>query len=382
MQGEVNLRLTNRAIFLVLGALGLIWILFHATRIVVVLFMAVLLATAISSAANRLERYRVPRSLAILLTYLLVVGILAGVVGLLVPLIVNEVQLLSTNLPEYQIRADALLARFPQNNGQTLRVDDIISGLSGRLQEGAVELGRGVAEVGSVLVTLLLIFVFAFFMAVDDRFAVRIVRRFFPPAMRERAATIMGEMGDGLGQWVRAQLLLAAFFGIAFGIGLAILRVPYALTLAVVGTVLEVIPYIGGFVTVILAVLVAATTGKLWLVGATLVWYLLVVNVEAHIVGPKMVGDVVGLHPLVVVVALFIGEEVLGILGALLAVPIAVVLQILLDQFWKFGDEPQEAGQEQDRSYNADITKPYTHVGRLPLRRRTTARAEPPPGAS
>jgi len=378
MQGEINLRLTNRAIFVVLGALALLWVLFNATHIVVVLFIAILLATAVSSAANHLERYRVSRSLAILLTYLLVLGILAGVVGLLVPLIANEVQLLRDNLPEYQIQADALLARLPQNNGQTLRVDDIIGGLSGRLQQGAVELGRGLAQVGSVLVTLLLIFVFAFFMAVDDRFATRVVRRFFPPAMRDRAGAIMGQMGDGLGQWVRAQLLLAAFFGIAFGIGLAILRVPYALTLAVVGAVLEVIPYIGGFVTVILAVVVAATTGKFWLVGATLLWYLLVVNVEAHIIGPKMVGDVVGLHPLVVVASLFIGEEVLGILGALLAVPIAVVLQILLDQFWKFDNEPRVAGAVDDLSYDADITKPYTQLGRLPLRRKTAAPTEPP----
>ena len=378
MQGEVNLRLTNRAIFLVLGALALIWILFNATHIVVVLFIAVLLATAVSLAANRLARYRVPRALAILLTYLLVLGVLAGVVGLLVPLIANEVQLLRENLPEYQVRADALLARLPQNDGQALRVDDIIGGLSGRLQEGAVELGRGVAEVGSTLVTLLLIFVFAFFMAVDERFATRVVRRFFPPQTRDRAATIMGQMGNGLGHWVRAQLLLAAFFGIAFGIGLAILRVPYALTLAVVGGVLEIIPYIGGFVTVVLAVLVAATTGQLWLVGATLAWYLLVVNVEAHIVGPKMVGDVVGLHPLVVVVALFIGEEVLGILGALLAVPIAVVIQILLDQFWTFGDEPREAAAAGDLNYNADITKPFTRVGRLSLRRKAAAPTEPP----
>lgn len=345
MQGEVNLRLTNRAIFLVLGALGLIWLLFHATHIVVVLFLAVLLATAVSAAANQMARYHVKRPVAILLVYILVLVVLAGVIGLLVPLIGNEVQLLRDNLSTYQAQADSLLARLPQSNGQVLKVDDLLSALGGRLQAGAVELGRGVAEVGSVLVTLLLIFVFAFFMAVDDRFATQVVRRFFPPQTRGRAVAIMERMGTGLGHWVRAQLLLAAFFGVAFGIGLVIMRVPYALTLAVVGAVLEIIPYIGGFVTVILAVLIAATTGKLWLVVATVVWYLLVVNVEAHIVGPKMVGDVVGLHPLVVVVSLFIGEEVLGILGALLAVPIAVVLQILLDEFWKFGDEPEEAAE-------------------------------------
>lgn len=346
MQGEVDLRLTNRALFLLLGVLGAIWLLFHATHIAVVLFLAILLATAVSAAANQMARYRIKRPAAILLVYILVLAALVGVIGLLVPLIGDEVRLLRANLPVYQTQVDALLARLPQSNGQVLKVDNLIGAVSGRLQTGAVELGRGVAEIGAVLVTLLLIFVFAFFMAVDERFATRVVKRFFPPQTRGRAIAIMERMGNGLGQWVRAQLLLAAFFGVAFGIGLAIMRVPYALTLAVVGAVLEIIPYVGGFVTVILAVLVAATTGKLWLVIATVVWYLLVVNIEAHIVGPKMVGDVVGLHPLVVVVALFIGEEVLGILGALLAVPIAVIIQILLDEFWKFGDGPAEVDEE------------------------------------
>ncbi|MGI8858489.1 MAG: AI-2E family transporter, partial [Thermomicrobiales bacterium] len=150
--------------------------------------------------------------------------------------------------------------------------------------------------------------------------------------------TLMEKIGTGLGYWVRAQLLLALFFGVTFGVGLAILRTPYALTLGTIGAVLEIIPYVGGFITIVLAVLVAATTGKLWLVIAVLVWYAIVVNLEAHIVAPKLVGEIVGLHPLVVVLALFLGAEVLGILGALLAVPIAVIVQALLDEFWTFGD--------------------------------------------
>jgi len=85
-------------------------------------------------------------------------------------------------------------------------------------------------------------------------------------------------------------------------------------------------------------VLVAATTGKLWLVIAALVWYAVVVNLEAHIVAPKLVGEIVGLNPLVVVLALFLGAEVLGILGALLAVPLAVIVQALLDEFWTFNE--------------------------------------------
>ncbi|HEU5329928.1 MAG TPA: AI-2E family transporter [Thermomicrobiales bacterium] len=339
MNGEINLRLTNRALVLVLGALALVWILFHATHIVVVLFIAVLLASAVSSAANRLERYRVNRSLTILILYLIVLGVLAGLIALLVPLITNEVTLLRDNLPQYQDQANSLLARLP-HQGQPQRVNDLFKNLSGQLQSAALDLSRGVVEFGSALVTILLIFVIGYFMAADNQFAQRIVSRFFPPTTRPRAISIMNKIGDGLGFWVRAQLLLAFFFGFAFGVGLGIMRMPYALTLGVVGGVLEIIPYVGGFITIVLAVLIAATTGKLWLIIAAVCWYAVVVNVEAHFVAPKLVGEIVGLHPLVVVVALFLGAEVLGILGALLAVPIAVIIQTLLDEFWQFEDAP------------------------------------------
>jgi predicted PurR-regulated permease PerM len=340
MNGEIHLRLTNRAILLVLGVLGLVWVLGHATHIVVVLFLAILLAAAVSSVANGLARFRIRRAAAILLTYLLVLAMLVGLGALLVPLIASEVTLLRDNLPTYQSQADALLARLPATNGAPPKVDDLVGQLGGRLEGAAIELSKGAVAAGSTLVTLLLIFVFAFFLAVDARFAERAVSRLFPPALRGRAIRIMGKMGDGLGSWVRAQLLLALFFGVAFGLGLAFMRMPYALTLGVIGGVLEIIPYVGGFITIALAVLIGATTGQLWLVVAAVIWYALVVNVEAHIVAPKMVGEIVGLHPLVIVLALYLGAEVLGILGALLAVPVAVVLQILLDEFWTF----EEAG--------------------------------------
>ena len=340
MNGEINLRLTNRAIFLVLGLLAFVWLLLHATHIFVVLFIAVLLAAAVSTVARRVERYHIKRGVAILLTYLAIIAILAGVVSLIVPLINGEVTLLRANLPSYEQQANELLARLPQRDGQTLRVNDLVGQAAGAVQGVALDAGRSLVNVGADLVTLLLIFVIAYFLASDDQFAQRVVGRFFPPDRRPRALKVMTKMGDGLGFWVRAQVLLALFFGVAFGIGLAIMRMPYALTLGVIGGVLEIIPYVGGFITIVLAVLIGATTGKLWLVVAAVVWYAIVVNVEAHIVAPKMVGEIVGLHPLVVVVALFLGAELLGILGALLAVPIAVVVQTLLDEFYTFGDAP------------------------------------------
>ena len=347
MNGEITLRLTNRALFLALGALGFVWLLMHATHIFVVLFVAVLLAAAVSTVARRLEQFHIKRGIAILLTYLAIIAILAGVIGLIVPLISGEVKLLRENLPRYELQANELLARLPQQNGQTLRVNDLVGQAAGALQGLALEAGRSVVDIGANLVTILLIFVIAYFLAADERFAQLVVGRFFPPARRPRALKVMSKMGDGLGFWVRAQVLLALFFGVAFGIGLAVMRMPYALTLGVIGGVLEIIPYVGGFITIVLAVLIAATTGKLWLVIAAIVWYTLVVNLEAHIVAPKMVGEIVGLHPLVVVVSLFLGAELLGVLGALLAVPIAVLIQTLLDEFYTFGERAGDPALEE-----------------------------------
>lgn len=343
VNGEITLRLSNRALLVVLAVLGLVWLLGHATHLAVVFFLAVLLAAAVSAVANGLARFHIKRAVAILLAYVLVLGVLAGLVALLVPLIGGEIAQLRANLPAYRGEANGLLARFPHTGSQPLRVDDLLDQAGGALQGAAGTVGKGVVHAGTMVATLLLIFVFAFFLAVDERFAERVVGRFFPPATRGRALGIMGRMGTGLGYWVRAQLLLALFFGVAFGVGLAVMRMPYALTLALIGGVLEVIPYVGGFVTIALAVLIGATTGKLWLVVAAVVWYAVVVNVEAHLVAPKLVGEIVGLHPLVIVVALYLGAETLGILGALLAVPLAVVLQILLDEFWTFGATPPTA---------------------------------------
>lgn len=342
MQGEIVLRLTNRAMLLVLALLGFVWVLTHQTHIIVVLFIALLLAAACSTAANRLARYRIKRGVSIALIYLLIIGALIGVGALIVPLLRGEGRLLRENLPAYQLQLDGFLARLP-HQGEPLQINDVVRDLSGRVQGIALDASRTILGFGSSLITLLLIFVIGFFLAVDDQLDVRLVNRLLPPAIRPRAIALMGRMGTGLGHWVRGQLLLALFFGVAFDLGLAIVGTPYALTLGTIGAVLEIIPYVGGFITIALALLVAATTGKVWLVVFVLIWYLLVVNLESHLVAPKLVGELVGLHPLMIVIALFLGAELLGVLGALLAVPIAVIFQTLLDEFWIFPESDAAA---------------------------------------
>ena len=306
-------------------------------HIFIVLFTAILLASAIAPAATRLERYHVPRGVSILLAYLIVVAILIGVVALFVPLVVAEISALQQKLPTYERQLNDLLVRLTPAGKEPLSTDELFTKLSGNLSEIAAQLGRAVFRIAGILVQLLVILVAAYFLAVDPRFAERLVARFSPPGQRDRTLLILRRIGTRMGHWVRAQLLIALFFGVAFGVGLWIVQVPYALSLGVIGGVLELIPYVGGFVTLALAVLVALTDDPIKVVFAVVV-YTIVANVEAHVVAPSVMGRILGLHPLTVVLALFIGTETLGILGALLSVPVAVVLQVVLDELYDLRD--------------------------------------------
>jgi predicted PurR-regulated permease PerM len=323
-----------------LGALVLTLVLLQLSplplkHVFIVLFTSILLAAAVAPPAHYLARYRIPRPVTILLIYLVVLAVLIGIVALLVPVVVNEVNGLQESLPQYGDELQRQIARVAPAQAGRLSAASAANELSSRLAGFAGTLTSVVFSLFSAGISVVLILVMAFFMADEENFATRTITRLVPPRYQLRTLALMGRIGTRLGQWARAQLLLAAFFGVAFGIGLRIMGIHYAVTLGVVGAVLEIIPYVGGFITVALAVLLALTQHPI-LAIPVVVWYIVVVELEGHVLAPILMDRMLGIHPLVIVIALFLGGEALGILGALLAVPIAIVIQSLLDEFYRF----------------------------------------------
>jgi len=330
----------SRQIVWPLGALTLFLVLLHLSplplkHVFMVVFTAVLLSAAISPAARLLARYRVPRSVTVLLCYVLAFLLLGGVFALIVPLVVGEVTSLETALPQYALRLQDQLNQVAPSLSALLSPENLATQLTSRLAGFATGLTDLAFTLFSTGVSVIIVLVMAYFMAAEGNFARLLINRFVPPDQRDRTARLMGRTGTRMGEWARAQLLLALFFGVFFGAGLKAAGVHYAVTLALIGGVLEVIPYVGGFITVTVAVLIALTQRPI-LVAFVLAWYFIVVELEGHVIAPKLMNRVLGIHPLVVVLALFLGGESLGILGALLAVPMAIVIQVLLDEFYSF----------------------------------------------
>jgi len=142
---------------------------------------------------------------------------------------------------------------------------------------------------------------------------------------------VVAGLRQRLSRWVWAQAAIALYFALIFSAGLALLGVPFALTIGLVGGVLEIVPYLGGITATLLAITSALTVSP-WLALWVVVLYVVVVEIEAHIVAPALYGRVVGLHPALILVALVTGAKAKGILGIFFAVPILVVLTALLEE--------------------------------------------------
>lgn len=343
MPRNISIQFTARSAAILIAAVAVVWLVVNFSSLLFILFLAMLLAVAITPLVERLAAF-MPRALAILIVYIALIAIVAAAVGLLVPVLINEGQRLTKDLPRLTQNIlnlpNRLIPYFPQI-GDT----NLFSDLGTKVSALAGGVGAFLLALSATLTTLLIdgfvMLVTAFFLTNDAQFAPRFLARFFPPRYRATAAELAREMGGRLGHWVRAQLLVGLCFGAMFGLGLMLMGVPYAFSLGVAGAILELIPYVGGAIVTIIAMLVALTISPLLALGV-LGLELVVANIESHVIYPKLVGDLVGLHPLVIIIALFIGAEAKGVLGALLAVPVAVVLQVLFERFYRF-EEVAEA---------------------------------------
>jgi predicted PurR-regulated permease PerM len=347
MPQSISIHITAKSVALLLAAVALVWLIANFSSILVILFVAILLAVAITPLVGRLEELRIPRTAAIALSYVGLFGMLSIVIAVLVPILIEQVDQLSANLPDLtqtvlDLPSKWITPYFP-SLAQRFQLNNLAQPLSEQLGTLVGGVGTLLVGIGRTLTSLilngLLVLVVAFILTSDAEFAPHFIARFFPSAFRPTAAKLAREMGERLGHWVRAQLLVCMFYGICFGIGLGLLGVPYAFALGLAAAFMELIPYVGGAIVTGLAMLVALTS-SIWLALGALVVYLVVANVEANIVYPKFVGESVGVHPLVIIIALFIGAEARGVTGALLAVPFTVVLQVLFDQFYRFEEQP------------------------------------------
>lgn len=315
---NTRLEISLRTIFLTLGIIAGGWLLFHIRDILFLLFIAFLVMTAIHPLVLFLERFRMPRFLSIILIYILVFGLLgASLVGT-IPALITQFNKLIQLLPDFTSRV------LPYWNIDV----NIITQQLAPISENVV---RFTFSIFSNIATTMTVLVFTFYFLLERRRAEVILTEVFGETMAHRIAVLLRHVERRLGTWVRGQLLLMLFVGILSYIGLTILKVEFALPLAILAGVLEIVPMIGPIISAIPAIIVAlATAPTMFLALSVAALFFIVQQIENNFLVPFVMSRSVGFSPLVTILALMIGGSLAGIAGAVLAVPVLLVVQVVV----------------------------------------------------
>lgn len=320
-----KIEISYRTIIFVFLFIFTLWLLHEVRDILILLFIAFILTSALNPSVDRWERRGLPRVLAIFIFYTL--GIILFVLGTtnLIPPLISESIHLGNRLPGYLSFVLGYL------NLQSLDVQSFTDQL-GPLGENLLRLGLGVFSNILGVVTIL---VFTFYFLLEHKHLEQYLRGFLGENQVSKVITMLGQIENRLGAWVRGQLILMLTIGITSYIGLVLLQVDYALALAILAGILEIVPIVGPIISAIPAIVVAISTSASPLLGLAVAGlYFIIQLLENHLLVPSVMRRTVDLPPLVTLIALMIGARLGGIGGALLAIPLVVTGRVIISELF------------------------------------------------
>lgn len=309
------------------------WFLWYVRDVMVMLLVALLLAALIDPFADWFEKNKVPRSLAVLIVYLGLGTIAAAVTVLIVPVIIDQVTQLLGSGPFASVLQQSLV------KVRTLfDVQNFIGSLLSGEVTSVTSLFSQVAGFLSGFVRLFVILVLSFYMVVEEDAARKVFRSFAPVEYQPYITQMIAKMQSKIGAWLRGQLILGLVVGTCCFVGLTILGVKYALLLAVLAGLFEIIPYVGPTLSVIPAVIIGFVQAPI-LGLAVLILYVVIQQLENHVLVPKIMQKVTGLNPIASIVAIMIGLKLAGAVGAILSIPVATMIAVVVEDLFRTGDK-------------------------------------------
>ena len=328
-------------------AVALVWALYLVRAQILLIYVSALFAIGLAPLVRMIERRRVmpigkrrlPRWAAILVIYATVLGLLAALAGAVVPPLVDQGRQLWTDLPT---RLDLLQKKIVEwgvmpagTSFAELLKQAPVAGSTDAVTTVLVAIWGIVGGVFGVVTILLL----TFYLLVDSAHLFNLFVRLFPGSQRQRVSSVAEQVSVKISAWLGGQILLGFIIGTTSAIGLALIGVPYFFVLAVIAGIGEMIPMVGPLLAAIPAIAVAFTVSPgMGLAVALFCWAVQII--ENNFLVPKVMSQQVGLSAITVIVALIIGSSLLGLAGALLAVPTAAILQVLFEELVLADKEP------------------------------------------
>ncbi len=326
-----------RAILLLLLVAGL----FVLKDLVLVVLTAVVIASAIEPATKWFVQYKFPRTLAVLIVYLIFFAFLFGFVYFFMPPVLSETINFLAVLPDYLAQFDSAspfkesVFLGSQSVVDTFSLTEVVKELRALFSNVSESFLATITFVFGGAISFILIIVFSFYFAMQETGIDDFLRIVTPVKYQNDVISLWKRSQVKIGLWMQGQIILAVIVGMLVYLGLTILGVKYALLLAVIAAIFELIPVFGPILSAIPAIIIAFVDGGVTIGLLVIGLYIIIQQFENHLIYPLVVTKVVGVPPLLVIIALIVGAQLAGFLGIILSVPVAAVLQELVSDLEK-----------------------------------------------
>lgn len=329
---EISYKTVLFTVFFLIG----LWLIIQIKDIIILLFLSIILLSGLLKPVEWLNSKKIPRALSVLIVYIFIIAFIAFTIGIIVPPLVSQSSDFISKLPQIlgTINDFLIFNKIPVEN-----LSDIISR---QLQSVAGNFISVTSAIFSSIFLVITLLVLTFYLLLEWNKFLRLLTSPFSGKQEKKVTNLITKIESGLGGWVRGQLALSLIIGVFTYIGLKILGIAYALPLALVAGILEIIPIIGPIISAIPAVLVGLTVAPIMGVAVAALFFI-IQQLENHLIVPMVMKRVAGLQPPVVIIALLIGAKLGGVGGAFLAIPIIVVGKAV---FTEFLHEDQKLSQD------------------------------------
>jgi predicted PurR-regulated permease PerM len=270
---------------------------------------------------SKLSRRKIPRGVSVLVVYILAIGVIGLGIGGVVPALVEQTSAFASDVPGYL----ANLRAGPFG-------DQLLRELLSFLGTLPAQIVKGFLSFFSNLLSVLTVLILAFYLLLVREKLDEQLGALFGESRIRGVGKILDILEHKLGGWARGQITLMLLIGVATYIGLLVLGIPFALPLAIVAGLLEIVPYLGPFISGIPAVIIGLGISPLMALAAAAL-YFLIQQVENYVIVPKVMQKSVGVSPIVTLLALAIGSRLAGVVGILIAVPVFITTKTLIEQY-------------------------------------------------
>lgn len=325
---DISTGIVIRAILILLG----LWLVYLVRDILTLFFFSVILAATLDPLVDWMGRKKIPRPLGTFAIYIVIISIVVGVIYFLVPSLVSQFDEINKTLPAYAEKTNSVfygIESYAKSHGLQFDAQNFIQDGFFNFFNSSGKLFLTTLSIFNFFISIVVVLSLTFYMLVKEEGMKKFIITITPQNHQAYAVSFFNRIHNKIGRWVFGQLvLMLVMFVMSFAVLFAF-DVPFALLIALIAGLLEIIPYIGPIISAMIATifgfLVSPVTGFIMLIAFTILQ-----QFEGHVVVPQVMKKAVGLNPVAVILVLLIGAKLGGVMGTILAVPLATAVGIFI----------------------------------------------------